>query len=178
MNKVCTFFGSASHRPGTLEYNETYLIGKLLGKNGYIVKNGGYRGLMEAISKGASEEGLGNTIGITCLSFGNYKGNDYLCENITAENIFDRLKFLFNENSELSSIFVIQTGGIGTISEFFLLWDVVRKMKNPPKIFLIGYFWKKFLQSVEDSLGFCHSDLFTLCANYEEFEVNFNIIKI
>lgn len=44
-------------------YNTAYKMGKLIGKEGYVLVTGGLGGVMEAASKGASEEG-GLVVGI------------------------------------------------------------------------------------------------------------------
>ena len=65
MNKYATLFGGSGNNTQSKEYLETVAIGKFLVQKGYSIKNGGYGGMMEAISKGVREEG-GEAIGITC----------------------------------------------------------------------------------------------------------------
>jgi len=138
MIKYATLFGGAMNNTETKEYKDTVKIGALLTDLGYHVKNGGYRGMMEAVSKGAHENN-GKTIGYTCSSFKSTKGNEYLSKTIVSDDIYDRLRHLI-EGSEL---FIVQRGGIGTLAELFLCLDLIRKMKdNKPKVYLVGDFWK------------------------------------
>jgi uncharacterized protein (TIGR00730 family) len=138
--KYACFFGGAQNNTDSLEYKESVLIGEFLAKKGFIVKNGGYRGLMEAVSKGAFQKG-GIVLGYTCKSFGSTEGNAYLTENIVCENLFERLEKLISN----TDVFIIQKGGVGTLSELFLALDSIRKLskKERPRIYLIGEHWHK-----------------------------------
>jgi hypothetical protein len=171
MNKIVTFFGSATLTENTDEYKETYLIGKFLAEKNYIIKNGGYNGLMEGISKGSIENN-GKTLGITCKSFGHFKGNNYLTDIINAEDIFERLKILINE----SDIFIVNVGGIGTLSELFLTIDIFRKIEKKPNIYLIGEKWYKIFTLLNDEkfIRNIEMDMITFCFNYNNFVNNFN----
>lgn len=143
--KYACFFGGAQNNTDSLEYEESVLIGELLAKKGFIVKNGGYRGLMEAVSKGAYQQG-GIVLGYTCKSFGNTEGNVYLTENIICENLFERLEKLISD----TDVFIIQKGGIGTLSELFVTLDSIRKLskKERPKIYLLGKHWEKLKETL------------------------------
>ena len=115
--KTAVIFGSALRTlTGTKEYQDTVLIAEILAKNGYIVKSGGYYGIMEAASKGAAEAG-GHVIGHTCRTFPTTTGNQYLTETIPGSDIYDRLRLLI----EGTDVFVVQRGGVGTLTELFLV---------------------------------------------------------
>lgn len=114
MSKTATIFGGGQ-KSITVEYTNTQQIARELVKKNYTIKTGGYRGIMEAASKGATEEG-GEAIGITCATFPSTKGNEYLTTTVVANDIFDRLRELMD-----SDLFIIMKGGIGTLSKFFLL---------------------------------------------------------
>lgn len=148
-NKKATFFGGAIGDTETKEYQETILIGELLAQHNFIVKNGGYRGLMEAISKGVKNKN-GNAIGYTCKSFNTIIGNDYLSESIVCNDIYERLKSLITD----SDLFIVQKGGIGTLSELFLCLDIIRKIdkKERPRVILIGDFWKIIFKELNDTI--------------------------
>ena len=131
--KIATFFGAARIDEESKEYLDTIKIGTILSEKGYKVRNGGYGGLMEAVSIGCNRV-KGEVDGITCSTFGFTKGNPYLSNCVVAKDIYDRLRILIDE----SDIFIVQIGGIGTLSELSLTLDECRKRKNKPKIFLIG----------------------------------------
>ena len=166
MPKIATTFGGAINDTSTLEYQESILIGKLLSSKSFMVRNGGYKGLMEGVSKGIYEN-KGFVTGITCGTFKSTKGNEYLTRNIVATDIFDRLKLLIDE----SSVFIVQRGGVGTLSEISLVIDIARKLENPPKIYLIGFIWKEIFDKI---LSDKEKQLLTFCLDYKEFETIFN----
>lgn len=143
--KIAAVFGGARKDQNSKEYQDTILIGNLLALKEYRVKSGGYYGMMEAISKGVSEMN-GESIGHTCKSFPTTKGNKYLSKTEPADDIYDRLRMLI----EGTDVFILQRGGIGTLSELFLTLDVVRKMKEKPKIILVGTFWNDIMKSVSE----------------------------
>jgi hypothetical protein len=146
--KTAAVFGGAKNETNSKEYLDSVLLGQILATNGFRVKTGGYYGIMEAVSKGVFENG-GTAIGHTCKTFKTTKGNKYLTETIPSNNIYERLEMLI----EYTDIFILQKGGIGTLSELFLTLDVVRKLENKPKILLIGEFWKDMMKSVSQFLN-------------------------
>lgn len=148
MSKIAAVFGGAKNDKNSKEYLDSVLLGQILATKSYQVKTGGYYGIMEAVSKGVFENG-GTSIGHTCSTFKTTKGNKYLTETIPAKNIYERLEMLV-ENTD---IFILQKGGIGTLSELFLTIDVVRKLENKPKILLIGEFWEDIMKSVSQFLN-------------------------
>ena len=135
-----SFFGGAIDDTTTIEYKESIEIGRILATYNYEVINGGYKGLMEAVSLGASSIENSKIVGYTVKTFGSTKGNKYLTENIVCDNIYDRLKFL----TESSDIFIVQRGGIGTLSELFLVLDITRKLKRKPMVILYGAIWHNY----------------------------------
>ena len=168
--KYATFFGGAMNDTTTKEYQDSTYIGHLLALRGYQVKNGGYRGLMEAVSFGVRlSSRKSKAIGYTCKSFGSTKGNQYLDEVIECEDIFDRLRGLINE----SEVFVVQKGGIGTLAELFLTLGIIRKSKNPPKIFLIGDEYKNLINCMGGFIDDKLKSSIVLCEDYLDFEFKF-----
>ena len=163
MQKSATFFGGAMNNTTTKEYIESIEIGKILAKSGYIVKSGGYRGLMEAVSKGCYIEN-GKSIGYTVKTFGSIKGNSFLNETIVCDNIYDRLNKLISA----SDLFIIRVGSVGTYTEFFLTLDILRKTKNDVKI----YIFDKKLYDCLDNLNINTElmDKIFFCQNIESFE--------
>jgi len=169
MKKYATFFGGAINDRTTQQYSDSILIGELLAKNGYIVKSGGYRGLMEAVSKGAKESN-GEVIGYTCLSIGPAKGNKYLTQTIPCDDIYSRLKKLVTD----SDIFIVQRGGIGTLSEVFLLLDEERKMKIKPNIYIFGNELYSLFKNLSDFITDEQKSRLLFCEDFNEFKSLFN----
>ena len=139
--KFATTFGASKSTQNSLEYNEGIKLGKFLSQNGYIVKCGGYQGLMEAVSKGVYEAG-GKCIGVTIELFDKFRPkNPYLYKKIVCKDLYERLKNLI-EGSEL---FIAQKGSIGTLNEIFMVAALKYGGFMPDiRIVLIGKEYKNF----------------------------------
>lgn len=81
--------------------------------------------------------------------FGNLPPNPFLTHEIRSRDFFERLEILVSS----ASGFVAMRGGMGTLTEISLIWNMLqtRTMPNKP-IILVGKFWKPMLQSVADHL--------------------------
>ena len=137
--KIATTFGASKVDDPKL-YEEGVELGKFLAKRGYVVKCGGYGGLMEAVSKGVKLTG-GEVIGITLKYFDEIRPeNPYLTKKIQTKDLFERLKKLI-EGSEL---FVAQMGSIGTLNEIFMVWALKYGLGMDFRICLIGEVYEEF----------------------------------
>ncbi|WP_271764733.1 LOG family protein [Aquimarina algiphila] len=166
--KYATLFGGAGKNKESKEYKETILIGSLLSRNGYVVKNGGYGGMMEAVSNGVAIEG-GKVIGITCKQVGSEKGNEFLSETIVTKKLYQRLELLIQD----TNVFIVQKGGIGTLSEVFLTLDIIRKDKSihRPEVFFIGDVWNDIIGVLKSTvIPEYEHHLFTVVNGFEELE--------
>lgn len=141
MPKVVTVFGSSAPEPGELEYETAKELGRLIAEAGFVLKNGGYGGTMEAGASGANGA-AGTTIGVILSGFWGSKGNRLLDEKICTEDLFERLKMLITG----SDAFVILPGSSGTLAEITLLLEMAAKKIMPPApVVFIGDFWKPLL---------------------------------
>ncbi|MBZ0200858.1 MAG: LOG family protein, partial [Ignavibacteriaceae bacterium] len=121
MNNIVTVFGSSLPEPGDDEYAVGYELGKQLALNKFDVCTGGYKGIMEAVSKGALDNGS-RSIGIT-LGYIKSKPNKYLTEEIKCYDLFERI----NKLIELGSGYVVLQGGTGTLLELAAVWELMNK---------------------------------------------------
>ena len=167
--KYVTFFGGGQNKRETSEYAETVLIGKLLGEKGYIVGNGGYFGLMEAVSKGV-QEGGGYAVGHLCDEVHKTStGNEFLKHRIRSRNLCSRLELLLDD----TKIFVVQKGSVGTLAEIMLVINVVTLKKDTEtKMYIIGPMWKQLLTDVFKTLE-VNYDFIIFCEDYKDFETKF-----
>ena len=173
MKKYAALFGGSGNNTASKEYIETVKIGSFLATQGYLVKNGGYGGMMEAVSIGATTSG-GIAIGVTCKQVGTSTGNAYLSETIVTEKLYDRLKILIED----TSVFIVQRGGIGTLSEVFLALDIIRKepKEKQPKLYFIGSVWKNVIDSLkQDLIPKYEHHLLEIVENVEELEKKWKI---
>jgi uncharacterized protein (TIGR00730 family) len=140
-----TVFGSARPHPDTPAYDQARQLGRLLAEAGLAVVNGGYAGTMEAVSRGAQEAG-GTAIGITCAAFDNQRagGNPYLTRSIHAPDLLARLRQLV----ELGDAYIILDGGIGTLLELFLVWNLRAIGSLDKPCLLVGLHWREVLQQL------------------------------
>jgi hypothetical protein len=147
MNKTITVFGSSKPVKGDEQYQLAYMLGSELAKNNFSVCTGGYGGIMEAVSKGAVENG-GKAIGIT-LNYASAKGNKYLTENISCNSLFERVSKLL----ELGDGYVILQGGTGTMLELAALWEFMNKglLKIKPAV-CHSNMWKEIIAIMEKQL--------------------------
>lgn len=148
-NKTITVFGSSMPKPGDEEYESAYKLGRLLGENGYNVCTGGYQGIMDAVSKGASEFGV-EVFGVTVDIFGAVPSK-YLTQNIEFNNLFDRI----NKLIELGDGFIILRGGTGTLVELSIVWEMVnKKLMNSKPICCHGEMWKPIVEEINRRMEF------------------------
>ncbi len=115
--RVVTTFGASQISKEAKEYEEGVRLGAFLANRGFVVKCGGYGGLMEAVSLGV-REAQGECIGITLQAFESRRfANLNLSQKIVAKSLYERLELLI-EGSEL---FVAQKGSVGTLNEIFMV---------------------------------------------------------
>ncbi|MEE9448440.1 MAG: LOG family protein [Ignavibacteriaceae bacterium] len=121
MKKTITVFGSSKPREGDEEFNLAYKLGSLLAKSGFDVCTGGFMGTMEAVSKGANENGA-EVIGVTVNLWGS-EPNKFITKEIKCKNLLERV----NKLVELGDAFVVLQGGTGTLLELAASWELANK---------------------------------------------------
>ena len=159
-----TTFGSRRPGPGSEEYELGRSVAKLFASNGYRVVSGGYSGMMEASSKGASEgaaalskeeknagECAGSVKGVIAprVFAGRHStGNQYLTHTSMARNLSDRIHLMLRD----SEYFVTFGGTIGTVTELMVVWNAaaLRPMFGglPQKIFALRSAYEKPLKDL------------------------------
>jgi uncharacterized protein (TIGR00730 family) len=145
---VITVFGSSRIGRDSPEYDEALLLGKLLAEAGYAVCNGGYSGAMEAVSRGASEAG-GRVIGVTVQVLNGLAPNEYISEVVGTSSLLMRLDKL----TSLASGYVILQGGIGTLLELALVWNLhLMRVYHDKPIVLLGPAWHRAIESISDQI--------------------------
>lgn len=140
-----TIFGSSAPQQEDFEYKTAYELAAFLTEQGFLVKTGGYYGTMEAASKGSMDSGR-KSIGVPLASFDPKKPNQF-CEPEKVDDIFQRLRRLIHD----SVLIVILPGRQGTLTEFFLTWEMLEssQLKSPPKVCCVGEQWQPFLDEVK-----------------------------
>ncbi len=144
MKQTIVVFGSSRGQPGDAEYEQARALGRLLALAGLDVVSGGYGGSMQGVSQGAAEAG-GRAIGVTCATFGPAEGNPYLSQTIHTPDLPARLRQLV----ALGDGFVVLPGGIGTLAELFVVWNLLAVQAIDKPIVLLGAHWRHVLTTLE-----------------------------
>ncbi|GEM_PF-2464893 len=129
--KTITVFGGRIAPKKDLE--DAYCLGRKIGKKGYILKTGGYSGIMEHSAAGCVKGG-GEVIGV-CIK-GNFNGraipNKYSTMQIFAENLDERVNELLR-----TDMVVVFPGRLGTLDELIRAWANKETSGNFP-IYVYG----------------------------------------
>ncbi|MCS7349909.1 MAG: LOG family protein [Anaerolineae bacterium] len=146
--RTISVFGSSASPPESPDYQIALELGRRLAQAGFAVISGGYRGTMEAVSRGAKEAG-GFTIGVTVDLFDRWglKANPYLDVEIKFPTLFQRLHYLVTAGDA----WIALPGGIGTLSEMALAWSFLQTGEIPTRpLLLLGSRWRRLLEAYID----------------------------
>lgn len=131
-------FGSARAKPGTFVYEEVKRVAAALSAMGCDIVTGGGPGLMQAANEGASESGSASSVGIRVDLPFEQEVNPFVEHAFEHKTFFSRLQHFVIA----SDAFVVVPGGIGTVLEMFMVWQLlqVRHVNNVP-LLLVGKMW-------------------------------------
>jgi uncharacterized protein (TIGR00730 family) len=140
-NYRVTIFGSARIKPGTLAYNGVKQLAAELTRMGCDIMSGGGPGLMQAANEGAHSvdpEALHRSVGIRIELPFEQAINPFVGQAYEHRTFFSRLHHFMI----ISDAFIVVPGGIGTLLEMSLAWQLlqVRKLYNTPLV-LVGKMW-------------------------------------
>ena len=142
---IITVFGSSRPAFGEADYEEARRLGSELARRGFQVCSGGYKGVMEAVLRGAKEAG-GRTIAVTSTFF-RTQANSWIDEEHAAstwqERLFELIRF--------GEGFVACKGGTGTLVELAVVWEMLNKGVMAGKPFVtLGDFWEPIIERVRE----------------------------
>jgi uncharacterized protein (TIGR00730 family) len=145
-NYRVTIFGSARIQPGTPAYNGVKQLAAELAGMGCDILSGGGPGLMQAANEGAHSvetQGLRRSVGINIELPFEQQVNPFVTQAFAHRTFFSRLHHFMIA----SDAFIVVPGGIGTLLEMSLAWQLlqVRKLYNTPLI-LIGKMWPELVE--------------------------------
>ena len=147
-------FGSATSAPGTPTYETVRRLGRLLAEAGYTVCTGGYLGAMAAASQGAREAG-GQVVGVTVAPWADARTpNRWLTEEIATTTLHERLQRLLE-----SDVLLAVDGGVGTLAEMALGWNLGQKGATQAPLILIGPHWRRVVAVLAETLSITPADL-------------------
>lgn len=145
---VCVF-GSARLGPEDSCYEAAEYLGKRLAGHGIAVITGGGPGLMEAVNKGAFEQG-GESIGAGIELPFEQGINEYVNVGLEFRYFFVR-KVMF---AKYSQGYVFFPGGYGTLDEVFEVLTLVQtgKLARIPIIFYNSDYWGPLIDWIKGTL--------------------------
>jgi uncharacterized protein (TIGR00730 family) len=142
--RVVSVFGGSRATEDSAEFRDAYALGRLLAERGHAVCNGGYDGTMAAVSRGAKDGG-GRTIGVTVEALSWRSPNRWIDEEVSTATLFARLEQL----ATLGDAYVALRGGVGTLLEIVLVWNLLELQTFPYKpIILLGPGWRAALRAL------------------------------
>jgi uncharacterized protein (TIGR00730 family) len=145
-NYRVTIFGSARLRPGTPAYDGVKQLASELTEMGCDIISGGGPGIMQAANEGAlsvDSKALHRSVGIRVELPFEQELNPFVGLAYEHRTFFSRLHHFMIA----SDAFVVVPGGIGTLLETSLAWQLlqVRKLYNTPLI-LVGKMWTDLVE--------------------------------
>lgn len=163
---IVTAFGGARVPVDSSLYAECIELGRLLGAAGFVVATGGYTGTMEAVLRGAREAG-GHTVGYTCATFErDFQPNLWVAEERKSRVLSTRIQRIAEE----SDAFIVVHGGLGTLAELALVWNMLLAGELPAKpLVVVGPEWPRVIDVVhaETQMGSSALRLLTLVETVE-----------
>jgi len=141
-----TIFGSARLRPGTPVYDAVKQLAAELTTLGCDIVTGGGPGLMQAANEGAASvdpQALQRSVGIRVDLPFEQTINPFVGQAYEHRTFFSRLHHFMI----VSDAFVVVPGGIGSLLEMSLVWQLlqVRKLYATPLI-LVGKMWAELIE--------------------------------
>jgi hypothetical protein len=143
-------FGSARAGPGTFAYDEVKRAAAAFTAMGCDIVTGGGPGLMQAANEGAASAGDGHqSVGIRVELPFEQDANPFVEQVFRHKTFFSRLHHFVIA----SDAFVVAPGGIGTVLETFMIWQLlqVRCVQDVPLI-LVGPMWKDLVEWARNSM--------------------------
>jgi uncharacterized protein (TIGR00730 family) len=144
-----TIFGSARPEPGHFVYDEVKRMASAFAALGCDIVTGGGPGLMRAANEGAADaqrDGHAQSMGIRVELPFEQEVNPFVEQAFQHESFFTRLHHFVL----VSDAFVVAPGGIGTVLEAMMIWQLVqvRHLHQTPLIF-VGPMWRELVAWVE-----------------------------
>lgn len=141
-----TIFGSSRMQPGDELYQEVRNLAARLSRMGCDIVTGGGPGLMQAANEGAKigdPENRTRSFGLPIALPHEEEPNPFVEKIYRHRTFFSRLHHFVR----LSSAFIVVRGGIGTLLETAMIWQLcqVRHLQEGLPLIFIGEMWKELV---------------------------------
>lgn len=143
-------FGSARPQAGSFGYEQVKRAAAAFTEMGCDIVTGGGPGLMQAANEGAASTGLADrSTGIRIDLPFEQDVNPFVQHAYEHKTFFSRLHHFVLT----SDAFVVAPGGIGTVLETMMIWQLlqVRHLQHVP-LLLVGEMWPGLVEWVRDSM--------------------------
>lgn len=149
---ILTVFGGSGAARDSADYRAAYHLGELCAHAGWTVATGGYIGVMEAVSYGASQAG-GHVIGVTCQELDHLRpagANPWVREERKFTSLRERLGHLI----DCCDAAIAMPGGIGTLAEITVYWNglIIDSLPKKPLI-MVGNGWRQVISILFQAQG-------------------------
>ena len=154
-------FGSSSTDPASTDWLDASRAGERLARAGFDVITGGYGGIMEAVSQGASGAG-GHVVGVIAPALfpGRSGANPFVHELIEASSLADRIDRMMQRSTATLAL----PGSIGTAAELLISWNtnhILRRAGGTPfPAVAVGPKWRLVGQALVEAVGAIEADIF------------------
>jgi uncharacterized protein (TIGR00730 family) len=147
-----TIFGSARAKPGTFAYEEVKRVAAALADMGCDIITGGGPGLMQAANEGAASVNAperNRSVGIRVELPFEQEVNPFVEQAFEHKTFFSRLHHFVLT----SEAFVVSPGGIGTVLELMLIWQLLQvKHVHDTPLILVGNMWAELVDWAKKNL--------------------------
>lgn len=146
--RVAVFGGAWTDEEGS-DYASARALGRGLAEGGLEVVCGGYQGIMAAVCRGASEAS-GTSVGVTVAPWADrVRVNEWVTYDVVARDLFARLPLITDAEG-----WVAFPGGVGTLKEVALCWNLVQNdLADPRPLLVVGDAWKGLVETFRDVLA-------------------------
>lgn len=141
-------FGSSSDPLPTDVERMAELLGAGVAERGWSLITGGYGGVMEVASRGArTARQDARVVGVTLDYFSRKRGgpNRYVNDERPQDGLVGRIGTLMSD----ADAYVLTWGGIGTLAELFLAWNLVATGWDKPLV-AVGPWWGEILDAIQE----------------------------
>jgi uncharacterized protein (TIGR00730 family) len=146
-----TIFGSARTKPGTPGYEATKRAAAELAEMGCDIITGGGPGLMQAANEGAaSAPERAQSVGIRVALPFEQASNAFVTRVFEHRTFFTRLhQFVLT-----SDAFIVAPGGIGTVLETMMIWQLLQvgHLEKTTPLILVGDMWPGLVEWAKSTM--------------------------
>jgi len=145
--KVITAFGSSRIAEDDSRFMDVEELSSKIGQLGWHGLVGGHQGMMAAFSRGVRQGG-GEVTGVTLEVFPT-PPNNTLSEEKRASDFFERMQVLIED----PLAYLVLPGGLGTLSELAMTWDLLAiQILEPRPLIIYGDCWLPLIETMKAQL--------------------------